>query len=158
MLKKALFIFGFAVIFSSEAFAQPCSSTELIANAKKYDGSNVTYQGEVVGEVMRRGNFSWVNVHDGSNAIGLWVPAQLTREIVYAGSYKAKGDVVEVSGIFRRACPEHGGDLDIHVYSLRKIDSGRLVAEKINTAKVFQSLVLLGVLVALWILTLFLRK
>jgi len=142
----------------STSFAQPLSSTELINNAKQLDGKIVTYKGEVIGDVMKRTNFAWVNVNDGINAIGIWVPLSLTREIIYTGSYKAKGDIIEVSGIFNRACPEHGGDLDIHAQTLRKIDSGRFVRGRFNSAKGSQALILLGVLFLVWILTLFSRK
>lgn len=134
------------------------SSAELIGNAKEYEGRQVIYRGEVIGEVMRRGDFAWVNLHDGGNAIGIWVPFSLAKDIVYTGSYKAKGDIVEVTGIFNRACPEHGGDLDIHAQSFLKIEHGRPVLEVINPAKKNQVLILGGFLVLVWILIVFLRK
>jgi len=142
----------------SVCYAQPLSSTELINNAKQLDGKIITYKGEVIGEVMKRADFAWVNVNDGINAVGIWIPFSLAREITYTGSYKAKGDIIEVSGVFHRACPEHGGDLDIHAQTLRKIDSGRFTRERLNPAKRNQALILLGVLFLVWILTLFLRK
>ena len=157
-MKKIICIFSFLLLFFNFASAQGISSSELINNAKLFDGKIVSYKGEIVGEVMKRGDFVWVNIHDGVNAMGIWAPLMLTREIVYAGSFKAKGDLVEVSGVFHRACSEHGGDLDIHAQTLRKLDSGRLVQDKLNPAKVSQALILLGVLFLIWILTLFLRK
>jgi len=35
------------------------------------------------------------------------------------GDYKHHGDLVEVTGTFNAACPQHGGDVDIHATSLR---------------------------------------
>jgi len=134
------------------------SSAELISNAKKYDGKQVGYRGEIIGEVMKRGDFAWVNLHDGENAIGIWVPFVLTKNIIYTGSYKAKGDIFEVFGVFNRACPEHGGDLDIHAEVFNKIESGMIVSEEINPGKKHKALIFLGVLVLIWILILFLRK
>jgi len=157
MLKRAILFLSFCLFFRL-AYAQPLSSSEFIKNAKQLDGKIVTYQGEVIGDVMKRADFAWVNVNDGINAIGIWVPLPLTGEIIYTGSYKSKGDIVEVSGIFHRACLEHGGDLDIHAQTLRKIDSGRFIRERLNPAKVNQALILLGVLFLAWILTRFLRK
>ncbi len=157
MLKRAILCISFCLFFRL-AYAQPLSSTELINNAKQLDGKIVTYKGEVIGDVMKRADFAWVNVNDGISAVGIWVPLSLAREIIYTGSYKAKGDVIEVSGIFNRACLEHGGDLDIHAQTLRKIDSGRFTRERLNPAKGNQALILLGVLFLVWILTLFSRK
>jgi hypothetical protein len=134
------------------------SSAELLNNSKERDGKKVVYRGEVIGEVMKRGDFAWVNLHDGDNAIGIWVPLALIDEITYFGSYKAKGDIIEVSGIFHRACPEHGGDLDIHALSLRKIESGKLTPEVIKPLRLKQALILLGILLLIWISTLFFRK
>jgi len=157
-MKKIIYILVILFLISDIALAQGISSKELINNAKLYDRKVVAYKGEVIGDIMKRGDFAWINLHDGMNAIGIWVPLAFTREITYAGSYKAKGDVIEVVGIFNQACLQHGGDLDIHAQSLRKIDSGRAVRERVNPSKVNQVLILLGVLFLIWILTLFLRK
>ena len=157
-MKKIIFIFGILFLISSSASAQGVPSGELVNKAKLYDGKVIAYKGEVIGEVMQRGNFAWVNIRDEENAIGVWLPLALAREIVYAGNYKAKGDIVEVTGIFNRACPEHGGDLDIHAQTLRNIDQGKMIQERLNPSKANQALVLLGVLFLVWILTLFLRK
>jgi hypothetical protein len=157
-MKKSIYVFIILLLIFDFALAQGISSSELVNNAKLYDGEAVTYKGEVIGDVMTRGDFAWVNLHDGVNAIGIWVPLTLTKEIVYTGSYKAKGDIIEVSGIFNRACSKHGGDLDLHAQTLRKTDSGKFVRERLNPSKVSQVLILLGVLFSVWILTLFLRK
>lgn len=142
----------------SNASAQPISSAELIKNAKQYDGKMVTYEGEVIGDIMVRGSYAWVNIHDGTLALGAWMSSDAADKIAYTGSYKTKGDWVEVIGVFNRACPEHGGDLDIHVVSFRKIRSGRGIAERQNIEKRNSALILLGVLGGVWILTLLRRR
>jgi len=113
-------------------FAQPISSTELIKDAKQYDGKMVAYQGEVVGDIMIRGKCAWLSVNDGSNAIGIWVDTKLIKDILHTGSYKEKGDLVEIKGEFNRSCFEHGGDLDIHTQSIDKISSGREISQALN--------------------------
>jgi hypothetical protein len=143
---------GFIFLLVNNCCAQPISSTELINNAKLYDEKTVAYAGEVIGDVMARGEFSWVNLNDGQNAIGIWMLERLSKEIFYSGSYKARGDIIEVVGVFHRACPEHGGDLDIHAQGLRKISPGRELAEKLNTSKKNFALVLLGILCLVLIL------
>lgn len=111
------------------------SSKELINNAKLYEGKTVVYEGEVIGDVMVRQDYAWVNLNDGINAIGIWVPKSLTKDILYAGSYKSKGDWIEVTGVFNRACALHGGDLDIHAQAIRKTGSGRALIERLNFGK-----------------------
>jgi hypothetical protein len=139
-------------------FSQNLSSSELINNAKDYDGKLITYSGEAIGNIMVRGNFAWVNLNDGQNALGVWMSAALAKEINFVGAYKSRGDNLEIVGVFHRACLEHGGDLDIHANSLRKVSSGRIVKDKLNSDKVNLSLILLGVIFFVWILTLFKHK
>lgn len=117
------------------AGAQPVSSGELIGKAKEYDGQVVAYAGEVIGDIMLRGDYAWVNVNDGSNAVGVWLPRAAAVKITRSGSYKSKGDWIEVSGIFRRACPVHGGDLDIHAETIRAVTPGRPLREQFNVDK-----------------------
>jgi len=138
--------------FTLNCFAQPISSTELINNAKLYDGKTVVYEGEAIGDIMVRGQFAWVNLNDGKNAIGIWLGKDLTTDILYTGSYKAKGDWIEVVGVFNRACAQHGGDLDLHAKSIRKTSPGRQTPERLNLGKRNLVLVLLGILCLVWIL------
>jgi len=136
------------------ASAQPISSDELINNAKLFDGKSVVYIGEVVGDIMIRGEYAWINLLDGKNAIGIWIGKDLVKDIAYTGSYKFKGDLVEASGVFHRACLQHGGDLDLHAQSLTKRIAGRPTQEIPNVRKGNIVILLLGVLVLIWILTL----
>jgi hypothetical protein len=141
----SLFALNFALI-TAGAYAQPVSSTELINNAKEYDGKVVIYSGEVIGDVMARGEFAWINIKDDKNAIGIWITKDLTKEILYTGSYKSKGDWVEIVGVFQRACKEHGADLDIHAQEIRKISSGAITSQNLNPNKRNLVYVLLGAL------------
>jgi hypothetical protein len=157
------FTLTLVIIFSvfiplTPVFSQSLSSSELIKNAQEYDGKLIVYSGEVIGDVMLRGEFSWVNMNDGQNTLGVWVNRALAQEISFTGNYKTRGDSLEVKGIFHRVCIEHGGDLDIHAQSLRKIANGRIVEEKTNFDKVNAIFILLGVLFLIWIFTLFKHK
>jgi hypothetical protein len=125
-----------------DCYAESISSTELINYAKNYDGKTVVYQGEAVGDVMLRKEFAWINVNDGKNAIGIWLKKDLAKVILYTGSYNSKGDVLEISGKFNRACLLHGGDLDIHADSITKIGTGGKIAHSINTKEIFFALAL----------------
>ena len=156
---KLILIILFLIFSAQKAvFSQSLSSGELIRNAKEYDGKLIVYSGEVIGEVMLRGAFAWVNINDGENALGAWMSAALAKEIKFTGNYKSHGDRLEIMGIFHRACLEHGGDLDIHVRSFLKINSGRMVKENFNSDKASLIFILLGALFLIWILTLFKHK
>jgi len=150
MMRKLIFIFliiGFSLsAFRFLCYAEDVSSAELINNAKQYDGKVVMYKGEVIGDIMTRKEFVWINVNDGVNAIGIWSKKDLAKDILYTGGYKSRGDIVEVKGIFHRACLEHGGDLDIHIEELNTIDSGMVIGEKIGIVKRNGAFVLLGAL------------
>ncbi len=124
------------------SWAEAVSSIDLIEKAKEYDGKMVTYEGEVIGDVMRRSNFAWVNVHDGKSAIGLWMKMSEARKIIYKGNYKFRGDKLRVKGVFNRACTQHGGDLDIHVEELEIITYGYEVAHTISWKQVIAGAVL----------------
>jgi len=154
----SVFLFAICHLPFAICHAQPVSSTELISQAAQYDLKAVTYAGELVGDVMVRGAFAWVNLNDGTNTIGIWVDKNLLKDIEYAASYKAKGDWFEVTGIFHRACPQHGGDLDIHAQTISKIRSGNKVVEEIDKNKRNAAFILLGTVCLLLILRQLKRK
>ena len=161
MLRRLTNSMVLSIVFGSIvhiADAQSISSTDLINKAKQYDGKVVYYQGEVIGDIMMRGQYAWININDGQNAIGIWVSKSLIKDIVYKGSYRFRGDEVRVTGIFHRSCPEHGGDLDIHAQSIRKVISGRQIFYNLDFNKIKKALILLGILMLLSLWDLLVRK
>ena len=107
----------------------------MIRNAEKYNGETVTYEGEVIGDVMCRGEYGWINVSDGESVIGIWCKREDLEKIKFAGSYKTKGDKVRIFGIFNRCCSQHQGGLDIHAQELDVVESGREIVHPLNTKK-----------------------
>ncbi|MDF2541958.1 MAG: hypothetical protein K0S47_1676 [Herbinix sp.] len=97
---------------------------DLIENAKELDKQEVVIQGEAIGESMSRGDYFWINVNDGSNAIGIWISKEEVDKISFYGNYKNNGDTVKCIGEFRRACKDHGGEADFHVKSLEIVERG----------------------------------
>ena len=91
---------------------------------------------------MKRGDSAWINVSDGNNAIGVWLPYSETKIIKYAGLYDYKGDTVKIGGIFNKACPEHGGDLDIHAKKIEVLKEGYIIQKKIN----YKNVLIAGIL------------
>lgn len=145
-------------LVSHIANAQSISSAELINDAKRYDEKVIHYKGEIIGDVMKRGSHTWINVTDGQNAIGIWVDYPSIKNITYTGSYKTRGDKVELTGIFHRACIEHGGDLDIHAQSVTKITSGSQIHEELDFNKINIAVISSGILVILFLWNLLIRK
>jgi len=107
----------------------------LIENSKKIDNNKITLKGEAIGEAMNRGEYSWVNISDGSTAMGIWIETEQARSIKNFGKYSYKGDIVEVSGTFNRACALHGGDMDIHASSIKIINTGGIITIPISNSK-----------------------
>ena len=136
---KSLFFFVILCLLLNTAncYAQTSTSLDLLNNAKQYDGKAVNYKGEVIGDVMIRGEYAWLHVNDGTIAIGIWALKTMIRDIRYAGNYHKKGDIVEVLGTFHRSCLEHGGDLDIHASEIKTITPGSLVIRPISRKKVY---------------------
>lgn len=162
-MKKISSFFQIALIVSANILYLPCyaqslTSIELISNAKEYDGKTLTYQAEVVGDIMIRNNGAWLSLNDGLNALGVWINKDLVKDIQYTGNYKAKGDILEVFGTFHRSCPEHGGDLDIHAQKVVKVSSGIPVSQVIEGRKIKISLFLFLLIIVFRFFHKFLNK
>ena len=100
------------------------SSNDLIDHAKDYDNQTVVFEGEVLGDILRRGDHAWLAVYDGSNTIGVYVTAEQAEQISVLGGYGKHGDTIRIEGVFHRACAEHGGDLDIHADTMKFLSVG----------------------------------
>ncbi len=111
------------------------SLNTLVNESAHYDGKTIRVHGEVLLEALERKNYAWININDGTNAVGVTVPLSVLKEIHYYGDYKHKGDEITLIGEFHRACPDHGGDLDIHLIQLEKVVQGRAVIHPFSQIK-----------------------
>ena len=141
--------------------------SQLVDNMKKYDGKVVTIQGEAIGDVMVRGTYAWITVDDdryskksieeggelvgmSNSGIGIWVLEHDTREITIYGGYKNKGAIVRVTGVFNRACHEHGGDTDIHATSVEVLKPGHPFSHPFPYDKLLVVVLLTCAIALLW--------
>ena len=85
-----LLVISFLLPIGANAENQPVTSTTLIESASKLDGDTVSYSGEVIGDVLYRGDYAWINVSDGANAIGIYIPASEAKKIEYVGRYRCR--------------------------------------------------------------------
>jgi hypothetical protein len=126
-MKKAILAFSLFA-FLCEAIAgesiQPVGTKELIARPRDYDGKDIVFEGEAIGDPMKRGDHAWVNLLDSNAAIGVFLPESALAAIENYGSNRRRGDTLRVRGVFHRACPDHGGDMDIHADTVEIVERG----------------------------------
>jgi len=127
-MKKMMIAFFIMIILTSSAFAAEqiplLTSDQIINQAKEMDGKPIQYEGEIIGDVLSRGEFAWLSISDGANALSVYLPMSEIPENPVIGRYATRGDLVTITGIFHRACSEHGGDMDIHGLSLELKEAG----------------------------------
>ena len=133
-------IFSSLTVLASEAIT---SVSELIDNGHKYDSKVINIQGEAIGELLERGEYSFVNINDGTSAIGIYLKTTDGEMIKSFGNYHKIGDSVSVTGVFNRACKEHGGDMDIHCDSIQIVSDGYERTHNINKFKIIFIIVLM---------------
>ncbi len=101
------------------------------------DGLLVSFQGEAIGEALASdAGFVWVNVLEGGYAIGVNVRRSDVEAIDGFGMWGRTGAIVEVEGTVNVACPDHGGDFDVHARRLRVLDPSRPRTHPITPWKV----------------------
>lgn len=124
---------------------------QLIEESQLYDQKEVRISGEVIGKPMNRGEYVWLNINDGQNAIGISVLKKGLPDIRYYGSYHEKGDQVMVTGIFFKACKQHGGETDIHGTTIQILQKGEKIPHTVSISKVIIaiSFLLVGVGIAI---------
>ncbi len=134
------------------------TSQQLIDKAKDIDGRIVVLKGEVIGDIMPRGQFVWLNIQDAYNAIGIWAPREMVKTIRGAGDYKQDGDTIEVEGQFLRADPGLGGDLCIRASAIKVIEIGQPRPYEVGLLKKEISMILMAGVMCLWVLKIFIRR
>lgn len=141
--KLLIFVFLLCVFLSETCTAAESITkiNDLIENATALDNTVVTVQGEVIGEALERGDYVWLNITDTTNAIGIWVKKDDIAQIQFYGDYKHKGDILRITGIFSRACTEHGGDVDIHCSIIEVTEPGYVIKEQISRNKFIITLI-----------------
>lgn len=133
-------IFSSLTVLASEATT---SVSELIDNGREYNSKVINIQGEAIGELLERGEYSFVNINDGTSAIGIYLKTTDGEMIKSFGNYHKIGDSVSVTGVFNRACKEHGGDMDIHCDSIQIVFDGYERTHNISKFKIIFIIVLM---------------
>jgi len=169
MLPACLLAAGIAAGAQEMEITMP-GSTALVEDAADWDGRTVSFTGEAIGEAMRRGDHAWIHLNDDAygladagvdvplagynSGIGVWLDARQASTIAVFGDNRHHGDLVEVTGVFHAACPQHGGDLDIHASSLRVARAGYATFRRILPSRMIAAAILAGLTLALFLVNL----
>jgi hypothetical protein len=115
----------------------------VVEAARELDCRFLSLEGEAIGEFLERGDQGWLNLLDQGTAIGVWAErAALPAGIDY-GSYRRRGSLLRVRGILHRACPEHGGDLDLHALEIELIAPGAATPHPVARSRLVLAAILL---------------
>ncbi len=147
----ALVLGGCRVADNPQRSPNDPSSGALVDAPNDWDGKEVTFTGEAIGELMVRGGKAWIHLNDDAyylknveegahlggynSGMSVWLDTELAREIDIFGDYKLQGDVVTIVGVYNAACGEHGGDMDVHAETLEITAPGRPAEDPVTTGK-----------------------
>ncbi|MDR0349926.1 MAG: hypothetical protein LBH64_00030 [Coriobacteriales bacterium] len=108
------------------ALAEPNTTIVGLTNAgQQLEGQSVTFQGEVVGDILNaEEGYKWLMLQDGGASISVLVAEHEISKVTRLGRYGQIGTRLEVSGRFRTDCPDHDGLTDVHATKLVVIDEG----------------------------------
>ncbi|MBU1027333.1 MAG: DNA-binding protein [Candidatus Margulisbacteria bacterium] len=154
----SLLLIGSLLIVNSPAHGVTVSCNQLVNNAPAFDNQKVEVIGEVIGDIMVRGDYAWININGGLRSIGVWATKNMLNDIKLIGDYNHIGDRVKVTGTFHRACPEHGGDLDIHAETITIAQTGYKVEHPIDGWKLSLAMILLAITLGVYLLFVLLKR
>ncbi|MGL6174389.1 MAG: hypothetical protein ACRC1P_07245 [Cellulosilyticaceae bacterium] len=138
------------ILMGSRIFGASVNIGTLIEKANEFDKNKVTINAEVIGDVLERGEYAWINVNDGTGAIGIYIKAEDIDKIKHTGKYQYLGDTIKVEGIFYHAFAEQSGDMAIKADKIEVIEIGGENKQPIHVYKWVLAGVLLPVAGALY--------
>lgn len=115
------------------------SSSQITACPAALDGLEVTYVGEVVGDVLHRNGGAWVQINDDDYALitgplvghrelagfntglAVWLEDLLANRIEAPGRPARRGDVVLVTGVVHQADPADGGGITLRAHTMETL-------------------------------------
>lgn len=153
IFKIVLAVFFIFFSLNETVFADELTFNDLIEKGKNFDKKNIIIKGEAIGESMKRGSYTWINISDGTLPFGIWMKNEDAGKVKVFGDYHYKGDVIEVRGTFNRACKQHGGDMDIHADSVVVVEEGKVIDHGLNYRKLNISIGITALTILLGALT-----
>lgn len=133
----SFFILILTFLFSLTVYAesQIIDLKSLVDNPGKYDQKIVFLKAELIGEPLTTKTGTWLNLAANDYNIGVFLKQkEILKKVNYWGSYKEKGDIVEIKGIFYKNCSVHDRR-GIHLSELNIIEQGQEVEHEISNQK-----------------------
>lgn len=136
------------------------SSTQVYLCPSGYDGFEVTYVGEVVGEVLHRDGGAWVQVNDDDYALttgplighreragfntglSVWLEGDLADRIEQPGRAAVRGDVVLLRGTILRADPDDGGGITLRAHTMETLAGPLEIDPPLHTVQLVVAVIL----------------
>lgn len=136
------------------------SSGQIFRCPAALDGMEVSYAGEVVGDILERSGGAWVQVNDDTYALevgplvghraqngfntGLtvWLPDGMHERIGGVGRPAQRGDVILVKGTLLRTDPEDGGGLTIRADEMEIIADTLTIENPLHVPQLIAAIVL----------------
>lgn len=136
------------------------SSTQVYLCPSGYDGLEVTYAGEVIGEVLRRRGGAWVQVNDDDYALttgplighreragfntglSVWLEGDLADRIEQPGRAALRGDVVLLRGTLLRADPDDGGGITLRAHTMETLAGPLQIEPPLHTVQLVVAVIL----------------
>ena len=144
------------------------SSTQVNLCPAAFDDREVTYVGEVVGELLPREGGAWAWVNDDRYALevgplvghreragfntglAVWLPDGLHEEVAEVGRPGRRGDVIQVRGTLLRTDPDDGGGTTVRAEHLDVLAEAVEIDDPLHVPQVIAAVVLaLGAVVTL---------
>lgn len=142
IIYKIIGIILCSCLFIIPVQAEALTIATLIAHPSDYDGKEITLAGEAIGELLERGDMAWVNINDGTSAMGIYISREQAEQINLWGNYKQRGDQVQITGTFHKTYNEQGGDMAIEGQSLEVIAAGYKVEHPVGIGRIVALIIL----------------
>lgn len=142
------------------------SSTQVTVCPDLYDQRQVTFVGEVIGDVLQRDGGAWLLVNDddyalssgplpahremsGSNTgLAVWLPERFIDLIDAPGGPGVRGTVLELHGTIHRADPHDGGGLTLRADRASVVEESARIPEALHTGQLIVALLAAAAAVA----------
>ena len=136
------------------------SSPQVHGCPSAFDGLEVTFVGEAIGEVLRRDGGAWLQVNDDAYALevgpmvghrehagfntglSVWLPDGLHESVETVGRPQQRGDVLLLRGTIEQSDPDDGGGITLRADDLEVLADGTRIEPPLHLTQAIVAAVL----------------
>jgi hypothetical protein len=167
-MRRFLVLLAPLLVLAAPALGQTATPvSELTGEGGRYDGLEVTVEGELVGDVGERQDGTvWSQLNDdsyarspiretgthgeGNTGIGVRIDGSLGHDFTHVGGYRWRGPIVRATGVWHFHDAARGGESYLEVTALEVLEQPRLLGEDLNWPEWVIGGVLVGVVGVLY--------